>query len=80
MTCGNRRRIRLLQQMSCSQTVHTVDSSSQQISRRNVRKQIIYKIRKSTENQGGQSSRWPATKWMSTIDVVVGGKNCDSQS
>ena len=45
MRCGNRRRRRLLQQMSRSRNVHTVDASSQQISRRNVRKQIVYKIR-----------------------------------
>ena len=51
MRCGNRRRRRLLQQMSRSQTVHIVDSSSLQISRRNERNQIVYKIRISIERQ-----------------------------
>lgn len=61
MRSDNRCHRRLLQQMSHSRTVHTVDASSQQISRRNVCKEIVYKIHISMEFQSRQNSRWLAT-------------------
>ena len=88
MRCGNRRRRRLLQQMNRSRTVHTVDSSSLQISRRNERNQIVYKIRISIERQYGRRSsstyvdldgRLSIECRPSIVDDVVGGNNCDSR-
>lgn len=85
MRCGNRRRGRLLQQMNRSRTV---DSSSLQISRRNERNQIVYKIRISIERQYGRRSsstyvdldgRLSIECRPSIVDDVVGGNNCDSR-